>query len=143
MSSVLGVNKTLIDAGTILGPGLFDGRVKCVVDTYEAAALANPSDITMGGKITKGARVLFGILAYDAFGGSVTLDVGDAEDTTRYLNAVDVSSAGATTFNLVDGIDYETDESNSSSLDTEFVITVGGSGTLTGTIKLIVFYTND
>ena len=143
MSAVKGVNKTLIDLGTILSPGLFDGRVKCSIDTYEADTLANPSTIKMGGKITKGARILAVLLAYDALGGSVTLDVGDAEDINRYLNAVDVSSAGSKLSDLVDGIDYETDESDADNLDTQILITAGGSGTVSGTIKLITFYTND
>ena len=143
MSSVKGVNKTLIDANTILAPGLFDGRVKVVVDTYEASTLANPSTITMGGRFTKGAVVLFGILFHDALGGSVTLDVGDAESTARYLSAVDVSSLGASYFNLVDGAEYTTDDSTSGSPDTQVVVTVGGSGTADGTITVMLFYVND
>ncbi len=143
MSSVKGAQKTLFDAGTILKPGLFDGRVKCLVDTYEAATLANPSTITMSNKLTKGAIVLAVLLVHDALGGSVTLDVGDAESTVRYLSAVDVSSLGSTISDLADGVAYETDETDTSNLDTQVLVTVGGSGTATGTIKLIVLYTND
>jgi len=143
MSSVKGVNKTLIDAGTILSPGLFDGRVKVIVDTYEASALANPSTITMGGRFTKGAVVLMGWLAYDALGGSTTLDVGDAEDVDRYIDGQDTSSAGVTAFNKTDGVAYTTDETVSTTPDTQFVVTAGGSGTLTGTIKLVAIISND
>ncbi len=143
MSDVLGVNKTLIDAGTILSPGLFDGRIQCVFDTYEASTLANPSTITMGGRITKGAVVLYGILANDALGGSVTLDVGDAESTARYISAQSATSAAVTPFDVVDGLIYTTDETDADNIDTQLLITVGGSGTASGTIKLILFYTND
>ena len=143
MSLVKGVNKTLIDAGTILAPGLFDGRVKVIVDTYEASTLANPSTITMGGRFTKGAVVLFGILIYDSLGGSTTLDVGDAENTTRYISAKNTSSAGVGINDEVDGIAYTTDETDSSNLDTQILITAGGSGTLSGTIRLVVLFTND
>ena len=51
--------------------------------------------------------------------------------------------AGSTLSNLVDGVDYLTDETTATTLDTQLLITVGGSGTCTGTIKLIVLYTND
>ena len=142
MSSVKGVNKILIDAGTILAPGLFDGRVKVVIDTFVASNLVNPSTITMGGRFTKGAVVLFGILTYDDLGASTTLDVGDAESTTRYISAKSTSSAGVTFFDERGGFAYTTDES-STSIDTQIVITAGGSGTLSGTIKLILFITND
>ncbi len=143
MSDVLGTQKTLFDAGTILKPGLFDGRVKCVIDTFEASTLANPSTIKMSNKITKGAIIVAGLLAYDALGGSVTLDVGDAANTARYISAQSATAEGTTLFDVPDGIGYETTESDSDNLDTQFLVTVGGSGTADGTIKLIVFYTND
>jgi len=143
MATVKGVNKTLIDASTRLTPGQIDARTKCNVDTYEASALAVADIIQMSGRLTKGARVQHVILAYDGLGASITLDVGDAEDTTRYLSGIDVSSAGSTLSNRIDGMDYETNETDTSNLDTEIIITVGGSGTATGTIKLLVFYTND
>jgi len=143
MSDVLGAQKTLFDAGTILKPGLFDGRVKCLVDTYEASTLANPSTITMSNKLTKGAIVLAVFLAWDDMGASVTLDVGDAADVDRYIDGQDVSSASSKLVSLVDGIAYETTESDADNLDTQILITVGGAGTASGTIKLIVFYTND
>lgn len=142
MSDVLGVNKTLIDAGTILSPGLFDGRVKCVIDTYQAAALANPSTITMGGVMVKGTRVLAVLLAYDALGGATTLDVGDAEDVDRYIDGQDTSAAGTTLGDLPDGINYEIDETDPDLLDNQLLITLGG-GAATGTIKLIALISND
>lgn len=142
MSDVLGVNKTLIDAGTILSPGKFDGRVKCSIDTYEASSLAIGSTITMGGKLTKGAIVLFQILATSALGGSTTMDVGDAESSARYESALDTSAEHATILNAIAGIQYETDETEADSLDTQIVLTTAGA-TMNGTIKLITIYTND
>ena len=142
MSTVLGVNKTLIDAGTILSPGKFDGRVKCSIDTYEASSLAIASTITMGGKLTKGAIVLVQFLAYDALGRSTTMDVGDAESSARYHSALDTSSAGITLIGLVDGVNYETDDTTSTTTDRQIVLTTAGA-TMTGTIKLITLYVND
>ena len=142
MSDVKGINKTLIDVPTTLSPGKFDGRVKCSIDTYEASTLVSGSTIKMGGKITKGAIVLFQLLATDALGGSTTMDVGDAEDTDRYHSGLDTSSAAITLIGLVDGVNYETDETDSDNLDTQILLTTGGAS-MSGTIKLITFYTND
>ena len=143
MSDVKGANKTLIDAGTTLAPGLFDGRVKCIVDTYEASTLANPSTIKMGGKITKGAVVLGGILAFDNLGASVALSVGDAEVAARYLSGLAAATGDVVLLDVVDGIGYTTDETDPDALDTQFLITIGGSGTVSGTIKLIMLIAND
>jgi hypothetical protein len=145
MSSVKGANRTIADDTSVdhtLDPGLFGGNVKVMADTYEAAALASGSDIEMGGDLPVGARVLGGILYYDALGGSVTLDVGDAEDPNRYLDAVDASSAGSTVFNLPDGAVYEVDETDEDNTDRQVVITTGGASA-TGTIKLVLFYTHE
>ena len=142
MSAVKGVNKTLIDAGTILKPGSTDGRVKSFQDTYEAAALEAASTITVGPRLPKGAIILAVLLSYDAMGGGVTMDVGDAEDPNRYISAQDVSAAGSKLSDLVDGINYETDESDSDNLDTQLIITTAGAAA-TGTVKLTVLFTND
>jgi len=141
MSDVLGVNKTLIDAGTILSPGKFDGRVKCSIDTYEASSLAIGSTITMGGKLTKGAIVLFQILAYDALG-AATIDVGDAESPARYHDNLSVVSAGISLIGLVDGVNYETDDTTTTTTDRQIVLTTAGA-VINNTIKLITIYTND
>ena len=142
MSLVKGVNKTLIDAGTILSPGKFDGRVKCSIDTFVAGSLAQGSTITMGGRLPKGAIVVMQFLVTGRLGGGTTIDVGDAENTNRYHSALSKSSAGITAIGLVAGVNYETDETDSSNLDTQIVLTTGG-GTVDGTIKLITLYTND
>ena len=143
MATVKGVNRTLADVTGVdhtLDPGLFTGAVKQMVDTYEASSLAQASIIEMGGEIPTGARVLSGTLFFDALGGSVTLDVGDLEDVNRYIAAVDVSSAGSKFPALADGVEYKVDVTTASTPDNQIVITVGGSGTATGTIKLVVLY---
>ncbi len=142
MSTVKGVNKTLIDAGTILAPGLFDGRVKCMVDSYEAATLVSGSTITVGGRLTKGCVILQVSLTTDALGGSTTMSIGDAESAARYMSAEDTSSAATHTTDLADGVGYTTDETDADALDTQIVLTTGGAS-MTGTIKVVVLYTND
>jgi hypothetical protein len=145
MSAVKGANRTILDTEprVKLDAGLVDGRVKVTHDTYEASTLANPSTIDMGGLIPTNAFVLYVLLTFDALGGSVTLDVGDDEDPNRYLNAVDASSAGGSIVPLVDGQGYQVDMTTASTPDNQLVVTVGGSGTATGTIKLSIIYTHD
>lgn len=146
MATVKGVNRTVLDAVTVdhtLRPGLSSGIVRVMSDTYEAAALAQLSVIEMGGEIPKGATVLFHLLMHDPLGGSVTLDVGDEEDPNRYINAKDCSAAGSQYSIITDGVEYQVDMTTASTPDNQVLITVGGSGTVTGTIKLFTFYVND
>ncbi len=142
MSEVKGVNKTLIDAGTTLAPGLFDGRIKCMVDSYEASTLVLGSTITVGGRLTKGCVILMVWLTTDALGGSTTMSVGDAESAARYMSAEDTSSAASHFADLADGVGYTTDETDPDALDTQIVLTTAGAS-MTGTIKIVVAYTND
>lgn len=147
MSAVKGVNKTLIDSGFLadrLDPGSHDGRVKVIVDTYEASALASGSTISMGGKLQKGSKVLEVILHTDDLTNNTTLAVGDAEDADRYITATDhgPGSETITRLNAIAGRDYKVDESVASTLDSQIIITTG-AGEATGTIKLVVLYTRD
>ena len=146
MATVKGVNRTILDAKTVdhtLEAGLAEGSVKVMVDTYEASALAQASIIEMGGELPIGAKVIMVMLIHDACGASVTIDVGDLEDVDRYLDGVDVSGAGSTVSNLADGVEYKIDMTTAATPDNQVVLTIGGSGTATGTIKLVVYYVNE
>ena len=144
MATVKGVNRTIADATDwdhTLKPGKFGGHVSCFVDTYEAAALPSGDTIEMGPDLPIGAKVLGGILYYDALGASVTLAVGDAETAGRYLAATAASTAGATVLNLADGAEFEvTEEPTATTPHSQVRITTGGAAA-TGTIKLVLFYT--
>ena len=137
--------KTLTPTGAnIVSPGLLGGRVRCMVDSYEAAAVGAGSTIQMGQALPVGAKVLNVILAFDALG-SATIDVGDADNVDRYVDGVDVSSAGvfgSVEAALIDGIAYEVlgTGATASGDDTTILLTTI-SASITGTIKLIVFYT--
>lgn len=143
MSAVLGVNNTLIATGGIasqLAKGLYDARVKCIIDTYEASALATSSTIKMGGTLPNGARVVGFTLAYDALG-TVSLSVGDSASAARYLASFDsANTAGIKNEILVDGLDYVI---GTASGDNQVVISTTGVSAATGTIKLAIFYTQD
>lgn len=146
MSEVKGVNRTKMDTATPadrLTPGEFDGRVKVMIDSYEAAALANGSSIDVGGILPTGAKVLEIVLTCDALGSSVTLAVGDDEDTSRYITATAMNTANKVTrINAIDGRSYPVDLTDTSNPDNQVVITVGGAAA-TGSIKIEIYFTND
>lgn len=149
MADLYGVQatKTLTPTGeNIVSPGLLGGRVRCMVDTYEAAAAAIGATIQFGQALPVGAKVLGFILAHDALG-SATVDLGDLDDVDRYVDGASVSSAGIINegdSTLIDGLAYEVLGTGAAQSldDTTLLLTVIGA-TLTGTIKLIVFYTVD
>lgn len=146
MATVKGVNRTIADATGVahtLKPGKFAGHVSVMVDTYEAAALPSGDIIELGGDLPVGAQVLGGILYYDALGASTTLKVGDAESTGRYLAATATSTAGATVLNLADGVEFEVTEVPTATTPHSQVLVELGGAAATGTIKLVLFYTNE
>ena len=140
--------KTLTPTGAnIVAAGLLGGRVRCMIDTYEAAAEASGSTIQMGQALPVGAHVVGVILGHDALG-SATIAIGDADLATRYLDATSVSSAGLLTNftdgDNVDGLGYAVlgTGATASADDTKILLTVG-SAAITGTLVLIVLYTVD
>lgn len=146
MSTLKGVNRTILDAATIdhtLRPGLSSGVVRVMTDTYEGSAAAVADVIEMGGEIPTGATILMVVLSWDNLGASITLDVGDLEDPNRYISAEDVSAAGSKIVALTDGIQYQVDMTTAATPDNQVTLLVGGSGTLSGTVKLQVYYTNE
>jgi hypothetical protein len=142
MSAVKGVNKTLIDTGGIsneIAKGLYDARVKAIIDTYEASALASSSTISMGGTLPVGARIQLIQVMWDALS-TVTFSVGDSASTARYISGQQGSTAGAVLAALVDGFDYVV---GTAAGDNQILISTTGGSAATGTIKLLVLYTQD
>lgn len=142
MAAVKGVNRTKADTGypaDILDPGLGDGRIRCIVDSYEASALASGSTIDMGTKIPVGARVLGYVMLNDALGASSTISAGDGASAARYGSARSTASAGRQVEDAVDGQGYKMTGVGG---DDQFRLTTGGAS-ITGTINLVVYYTRD
>ena len=138
MASVLGVNANKAadpSPSNILDPGLLGGKVRVMQDTYEAAALANGSDISIGKALPVGAIIVGVKISTDALGGGVTVEVGDAGDSARYVDPVDCTGATETDAVLVDGLGYVITGTD----DTQLLITTG-VGAATGTISIVVFY---
>ena len=142
MSAVKGVNVTKLD--TVNGPqgdeaipqGFVNSDVEVWMDEYEAAALADASTIDIA-ELPEGAKVVGGEVLHDDLGTAITISVGDSDDDNRYLSAHDVASAGRAVFNLVDGAQYVI---GTNAGDSRLQILTAG-GTLTGTIKTIIYFT--
>ena len=133
---VKGVNFTLDEngnSGNVFARGVFRGKLRRYIDTYELAALEADSTIKVGPKILQpGVRVV-GIKLYnDALGASTTLDVGDSEDDNRYISAYNSSSAGRKDSDLIAGVDYVIGTNDG---DNVILVTIEGA-TGTGTIKV-------
>lgn len=146
MSEVKGVNRTKMDIATPefrLTAGEFDGRVKVMIDSYEASSLASGSTIKVGGTLPTGAKVLEIVVTADALGGSVTLAVGDAEVANRYITATAMNTSNKVLrINAIDGRDYKVDLTDADSPDNQVVITVAGAAA-SGDIKVEIYFTND
>lgn len=149
MADVYGVQatKTLTPTGAnIVSSGLLGGRVRCMIDTYEAAAVGAGSTIQMGQALPVGATVISVMLAFDALG-SATIAVGDADDADRYLTAISVASAGCVGTvedDNVDGIGYTIlGTGEVAGGDDTIILLTTASAAITGTVKLIVFYVVD
>lgn len=143
MSAVIGANQTKIDAGGLsnkLDRGTFDARVKCVTDSYEAAALASGSTIKVCGTLPTGARIKEIVLHSDNLTNNTTLKVGDTDDDDRYITATNHGAAATITrINAIGGRDYVVGTNDG---DNQLYITTG-TGAGTGTIQIDVFYTQD
>ena len=147
MATYKGVNRTLADnpvGSNIMDPGVQQGKVRVIMETYEASALAIGSIIEVGELIPKGSRVLDVVLTHDALG-AATFDVGDYEDTDRYFNDESVAVANALhRLNLIDGRQYKVDETTpgATTTDRQVIITTAGA-VITGTIKIEIYYTQE
>lgn len=133
-----GVNKTIIDAitpSTVLAPGLAGGNVRCMVDTYTGTTAEAGDELTveMGGELPVGAVVLGVTIQCPATG--ITIDVGDADDTDRYISSAAASQASYID-NVTAGAGYTIDGDD----DQQVLMTMSGSCAAVE-VRLIVFYT--
>jgi hypothetical protein len=148
MATYKGVNRTKADTprssdSNIMDPGVQNGKLRTMMDTYEASGIAAGSIIEMGMKIPKGARVVEVKLMTDALGSGVELEVGDYEDPNRYITATGCNSANQVTrLNAIDGDQYKIDETTEGDTSTDrYIIVTTSGGEATGTIKIEVTYT--
>ena len=98
MSDVMGVNFTKAYAGApgdLLGAE-WRGKVRAVVDHYEASGLAAASTIKVA-KARKGDVFLGGKIIADDLTSAGTISVGDSGDADRFLVATVFTTAGQVT----------------------------------------------
>lgn len=119
-------------------PAEVNGVVQRIRFEYEASALEAGSTISIGVPVPKGARLFDIVVLADDLGTSAgTLEVGDADDTDRFLAAYATGSAtfkSVLTSGKIANIDYEFPA------DTQILITTAGAA-ITGTIKGSILYT--
>lgn len=119
-------------------PAEVNGVVQSTRFLYEAAGLEAGSTIKIGVPVPKGARLVDIVVRADDLGTSAgTLEVGDADDTDRFLAAYATGSATNKRVSIdgkIDNDDYEFPA------DTQVLITTAGAS-ITGTIKGRIFYT--
>ena len=145
MATVKGVNRTLADTpegSNITSPGLLDGKLRVMVDSYTTATTAAGTIIEVGKYLPKGAKVLEVALMTEALGGSVQLIVGDYEDDNRYITATTCNTANQVTrLNAIAGRQYEVDETTpgDTTTDRQVIITTSGASA-TGLIKVEITY---
>ena len=137
-----GVNRTIIDAitpSTVLDPGLVGGNVRCMIDTYTGTTAEAGATLTvkMGGTLPTGARILGVTIQCPATG--ITIDVGDAEDTDRYISAAAASQVSYCD-NVLAAIPYEVDMTTAATPDNQVLLTLSGSCAAV-VVGLVVFYT--
>ena len=139
-----GTNRTIIDAitpSTILSPGLAGGVVRCMVDTYTGTAAEAGATLTVkvGGTLPTGAHVLG--VTFQANANGITVDVGDAEDTDRYISAAAEKTVSYCD-NVLGAIPYEVDMTTASTPDNQILLTLSGA-CAAAQQGIVIFYTID
>lgn len=124
------------------------GRQYVAYGEYEAAALTTGSTVQMV-RLPAGAKVLDGKLWFDGDGGSGsgTFSVGDASDVDRLMLAT-VTRQGPTysntcgRFHVIGAVAgaHTTGCGFEYGCDITISVTTGGTGSYTGTIKLVLTY---
>lgn len=136
-----GTNKTIADSitpATILCPGTFGGNVRCIIDTYTGttAEAGDTLTVEMGPELPVGARILWVSIMCGATG--TTCDVGDQEDTDRYIDNA-AASAITSTGDVATGLAYEVDMTTATTPDNQILITWAASCAAVST-TLVVLY---
>ena len=146
MASLSGVNQTLIDAGGIatIAQGLVGARVHCTFDSVAVTAAFTTADkIKLFGALPKGARVLEIFIESTVTQATCTINIGDASSGTRYGSAIVLTTGTTGThaqvysgLGYVIGTDTTTD-------DTQILLTVAGGGVTGATWYAWICYATD
>lgn len=120
------------------------GRVRILRDTYEADGEVQNSRLFMGGlKLPANARIVDYIMSADALGTSTAIQLiridSDGTTETAISAAITSTSATFTRATLIAQIQHQ----NTSGAEQVIAVDVTGSGAVTGTIVVEVFYVID
>lgn len=126
-------------SSNILDRGVVGGKIKVMHDTYEAASLATGTTIKIGKDLQDGVRILDVWIIADALGSGVTLAAGDSDTAARYISAT-AANTGNLRIDLdtIAGFNYEIGSNDG---DNTILVTLAGTASGTGTIKVGVLYT--
>jgi len=126
-----------------LDPGVFGGKVRCMLDSFEAAGEVATKTIQVGQALPIGSRVIAVLVAFDDLSGAgATIDIGDADNDDRYASAIDVATAASYSVGtLVDGFCYKVLGTGltAGGDDTKILITIN-TAAITGTLKAAILY---
>lgn len=144
MASVNGVNRAkAIDPSSdnVLDRGVLGGKLRVMYDYYEAASTATGTTIKVGQDLNDGDRIIDIWLMTDALGNGVTLAVGDSDTAGRYISATACNTANQRLdLDTIAGLNYEIGTNDG---DNTILITLAGTASGTGTIKIVVLYSRD
>jgi len=138
MADYYGVNYTKFNTPTPankVNGSEYGSGVKWIHDSYEAAGVVKGSSIYIG-KVPQGVFILPESRIYhDALGGSSELAVGTAVAGVELSAAEDTSAAG----DIQLGGDVDS-FGTATTAETDIIVTVSGSGAITGTLRLSLCY---
>ena len=142
MATLYSAHKTIeraITPSTVLEPGVSGGNVRCFVDHYTGLGTEAAADvIQFGPTLPTGAHVCY--IAFQQVATGNTPDVGDLEDTDRYLDEPG-DNATTLTGDVATGVGYEVDMTTATTPDNQIIITLDAAVTLAGKMTLVVMYT--
>lgn len=134
-------------------PGLIDGRVKVMIDTFVAdATMAAASTIAIGKQLPVGANVLMIQLVSTVAQTSLTVSIGDKVTASRYGIAASTELQTAYSAKIalpIAGVYVTTDGSltaanlPSATNDCQIILTTAGATMTAGTIGIQIYYTLD
>ena len=105
MSTLYGVNKTLLNTGTVntIEPELIGAKVRWYYDTYTFLTTESAADIfaLMGDLLPNEGRVIDWKIAHGDLANNRTLEFGTLADPDEFMTATDCG-AGADVKNMVD-----------------------------------------
>ena len=122
-------------AGKIALPSGVEHTTLLISSTeFEATAMSAGTTVNLF-ELPIDAKIHNFLVSYDALGAGTALDIGDSNDTDRYVDGLTTTSAGSASGILPDGCGYAigTNEGDN-------VITATTAGTATGTVKVVCFY---